>query len=494
MGNFDLKALIADGKVPNLGTKRGKEQIEYINIDLISDDPNNFYELSGIEELAANIELLGLQQPLRVRTDPQDPARVIIVSGHRRCAAIRMLVDDGKKELAEIPCIRENDTESAALQELRLIYANSDTRKMTSADISRQAERVEVLLYQLKEEGMEFPGRMRDHVAEACKISKSKLARLKVIREGLSPDFADAFEKNILSEQAAYCLARFPLDFQQRIFRVAFPAKIIGGRIEPVLRMYEDGARWEPQFTCPDGTVCTHGDAALRHDLDDYFHCKGEQCCLTCDAANRSWSPCERMCSKAKAQRKAQKEAEAEKDAQLTRRRATAAQRATQVNAQRLLKAIDAAGVSDETVLMWEYSSVPVSAIRDYADGIFGGDDKYWSSERLAPRLCRNPLEIAKKLNCSTDFLLGLVDDPRPAQEPPAEGWVPLKFVNGMEWPPRDGTYYCLFDCEGVTCDELAWWDSALNTWRFSKNGSKVDAICTHWFPLPSEEQPAKAE
>lgn len=38
---------------------------------------------------------------------------------------------------------------------------------------------------ELKEEGVEFPGRMRDHVAEACKVSKSKIARLKVIREGL---------------------------------------------------------------------------------------------------------------------------------------------------------------------------------------------------------------------------------------------------------------------------------------------------------------------
>ncbi len=38
-----------------------REQIEYIDIDRIDDDPRNFYELSGLDELAANIELLGLQ-------------------------------------------------------------------------------------------------------------------------------------------------------------------------------------------------------------------------------------------------------------------------------------------------------------------------------------------------------------------------------------------------------------------------------------------------
>ena len=40
------------------------------------------------------------------------------------------------------------------MSELRLIMANSDTRQLTSAEISQQAERVEMLLYQLKEEGV----------------------------------------------------------------------------------------------------------------------------------------------------------------------------------------------------------------------------------------------------------------------------------------------------------------------------------------------------
>ena len=46
--------------VSELGT--GREQIEYIRLELIDEDPNNFYNLSGIDELAANIELCGLQR------------------------------------------------------------------------------------------------------------------------------------------------------------------------------------------------------------------------------------------------------------------------------------------------------------------------------------------------------------------------------------------------------------------------------------------------
>ena len=145
-----------------------REQIEYIDIDKIDGDARNFYELSGLEALAANIELCGLQQPIRVRTSTNKPSRVVIISGHRRKAALQMLVDEGKAQFREVPCIREESPKSWALQELRLIYANSDTRKLSSADLAKQAERVEELLYQLKEEGMEFPGRMRDHVAQAC--------------------------------------------------------------------------------------------------------------------------------------------------------------------------------------------------------------------------------------------------------------------------------------------------------------------------------------
>ena len=155
--------------VPNSGTTR--EQIEYIELGKIVEDERNFYTLSGIYELASNIELLGLQQPIRVRNHPDKPGFVIIVSGHRRTAAIRQLVQEGKKEFGKVPCIRERSEGSAALQELRLIYANSSTRVLSPAELSKQAERVQELLYQLKEQGVEFPGRMREHVAAACRVS-----------------------------------------------------------------------------------------------------------------------------------------------------------------------------------------------------------------------------------------------------------------------------------------------------------------------------------
>ena len=201
---------------PTLGT--GREQTRYIDIaDLVADE-RNFYELSGIDALAANIELIGLQQPIRVRELSGNPGKFRIVSGHRRRAAIQKLVDEGREDLRSVHCIVETVECSEAMQELRLIYANSDTRKMSSADLSRQAERVEALLYQLKEEGFEFPGRMRDHVAQACQTTKSKLSRLKVIREKLHPTFLAGWESGEINDSVAYRIAQEDERVQEQLF------------------------------------------------------------------------------------------------------------------------------------------------------------------------------------------------------------------------------------------------------------------------------------
>ena len=61
--------------VSDLGTER--EQIEYIDIEHIECDAGNFYQLTGLDELAANIEVVGLQQPLRVRTADDRPEQVV---------------------------------------------------------------------------------------------------------------------------------------------------------------------------------------------------------------------------------------------------------------------------------------------------------------------------------------------------------------------------------------------------------------------------------
>ena len=125
--SFDLGAMLAS--VSDSDT--GREQIEYIPLVDLQSDPNNFYQLSHLDELADNIATCGLQQPLRVRPDPDGNGKYIIVSGHRRRAAVEILAKENMEKWREIPCIVERDSVSPALQQLRLIYANANTRAMT---------------------------------------------------------------------------------------------------------------------------------------------------------------------------------------------------------------------------------------------------------------------------------------------------------------------------------------------------------------------------
>ena len=202
-----------DGGVSELNT--GREELRYLPLDQIDPDPANFYSLEGLDELAANIELIGLQQPLRVRPNGE---RWTVVSGHRRRAACLLIRDGGNPMFDQgVPCLVDYGEASDAMRELRLIFANSATRVMSSAEQSKQAERVTELLYQLKEQGVEFPGRMRDHVAEACRMSSAKLARLHAIRERLVPELLAEFDAGRINESVAYRISQEATAVQTKI-------------------------------------------------------------------------------------------------------------------------------------------------------------------------------------------------------------------------------------------------------------------------------------
>ncbi len=430
---FNLAAALAG--VSKLDTSGGAQQIEYIDIGLLDGDPRNRRDLRGLEELAANIELLGLRQPLRVRENPDAPGRFIIVSGHRRRAALQRLVDDGGAEFAQVPCIRDNPAQSSALQELRLIFDNLDTQPYSDAEKAKLAARVEELLYLLKEEGLEFPGRMRDQVAAACKISAPKLARLKIIREKLVPEYMGLFEKDKLPEQAAYALARLPEDFQKRLANALSEAPS-GSAAEKVLKKYNEGWRWEPELQCPDGNSCKRGDTFLRRDCEApgwASWCGGQTCCLECKQAKADCAPCERMCSKAKARRKSAKDEAAEAAHKRKQKAGRKYQKETQVYAKRLLPAIDAAGLPEDEMIRWNYSRYTVAEVRRWAAGEFD-DPAGWYQARLTPGECKADVEMSQLLGCSTDFLMGLTDNFRPpagTEQPPQEG--PALETDGTE-------------------------------------------------------------
>ena len=266
--------LKSEGPVSTLDT----EQIVRIPLDQIDPNPDNFYSLEGLEDLAANIELVGLLDALRVRPES---GRYVVVSGHRRRAACMMIRDGGSPMFdAGVPCIVEYGDASPAMRELRLIYANSATRVMSAADLSRQAERVTELLYQLKEQGVEFPGRMRDHVAQACQVSASKIARLHAIRSNLHDSYLLFFDAGELSEGSAYRLSQETPEVQVEIGKRlgVLVNGLSGEKLEAVIEQVKK-PRPEPQRAPQQETVFS-ADAYLEErarEDDDFFEMLNEE-------------------------------------------------------------------------------------------------------------------------------------------------------------------------------------------------------------------------
>lgn len=422
MANFDLASVLKDAGA-QMGT--GREQIEYIDIDKIDGDSNNFYAMSGISALMANIELIGLQQPIRVRPNPDAPGRYIVVSGHRRLTAFRQLRadKDGGERWATIPAIVEACADSADLQELRLIYANADTRKISDFELRKQAERVEELLYKLKEQGVEFPGRMRDHVAEACKISKSKLGRLKQIKDGLAPDISRAYyETGKLPEVTALALSRLSVDDQRTIidWTTAKGQDGITYLYETlVTKMGDDLARWHT-MDCPAcaGAQCINPigmrDKLYAPGYRGYSHC-ASGCCYDCPELASCSKSCLRMQQQKQSAKAEAKAAKAKEKAAREVADAPVINRLADLWS-RMGTACAAAGISYyDVVERADLYGIPTEA-KDWLRGIITG----LNANSVPPtgyvvglRSIKSLIEMADALDVSLDYLLGRTDDMR---------------------------------------------------------------------------------
>ena len=505
---FDLAALLGDVSKMDTGAG-GRKQLEYLELDRLDPDPRNFYALDGIEELAANIELLGLQQPLTVRVSETDPGRFVVVSGHRRREALLRLAKEDPEKWRLVPCLREEGG-SPALQELRLIYANMDTRKMSSADISRQAERVEALLYELKEQGMDFPGRMRDHVAEACKVSRTKLARLKVIREKLIPELKKAWEKNEIAEAVAYALAQQTEEMQRDIL-AHWPKKLGYLREWDVRDMSKDlntlnarkckrGAR--KGFTCSNKDRMTEKIYAPGQ-LYAYHQCLHVKCCSECPELAKCKQACPMLADEVKREKERIRKEKAEEKEKKRTAELPVIQDINRYWA-RWGQAMDRAGLTDEQLMAQLDLGTSFAALygwnvpQEMAEPLKTGACAATKKETplpLDPFLniadARRIVARADALGCSLDYLLCRTDVPEVNTGKEDEGlWfvmAPTQWQTGT--PKQEGLYAGRFDCgEGTVLTRVGYYNAEAGIWLFRKGGAAIGVPCVGWVKLPDEE------
>lgn len=508
MGDY-LKTLAQPVSNPDTG----REQIEYIDVDLLDNDQNNFYQLSDLDALADNIATVGLQQPIRVRDG--ENGHVVIVSGHRRTAAIRKLVEEGRTDLREVPCIRERGEASPALQELRLIYANSSTRDLSSAEISRQAEKVRELLYQLQEEGHEFPGRMRDHVAEACKISRSKLARLDVIRKGLAPDIRKSYwdgpRSKSLSEDAAYTLARLPVDVQRQVVN-AYRGQAQGdsglkylyaSTVEAVTKSVNEII--VGKVKCPDGAPCSHKDAQVAHAIkakikSRWSDCGCEYgCCAKCSSLQSCKDVCPNLIGKQKELKAA---AKAERQREAAEKEARQRPDIERVGAiwQRFGTLRERAGLTPKQY--FEKIDCPYSGLIKRAESLEAGREKIEPNEGLpfGYNVSLSGVErwvaAADALGCSVDYLMMRTNEPRMADEVAAVPRTCAGQTSLAAWMPGGTTPAAPCDAvadfklgsdDGRVIRMTCRWDG--KAFLFKKGKEPINSDVVRWLALPEVEK-----
>lgn len=486
---FDLAAMLKD--VSSLDT--GKKQITYLRRESLDADAGNFYEVRDVDALADNISVVGLQQPILVRPG-QEAGRYTVVSGHRRLAALAKLAEEDPDKWAEVPCIVEADTASPALQQLRLVYANSNTRQLTSAEIGEQAAQVEQLLYQLQEEGYEFPGRMRDHVAEVVGVSRSKLARLKVIREKLIAPFMERFEAGNLPESTAYVLAQASSVRQHLIYEAnvaaygedfMVPAQ---ARVENNLAWMQKAASLCGGLKCPVSQTCTkaHAPALLRAAaaLGQYNILLCEGCCRDC----RNLDYCRYSCEyagdikKARLHQRNQESAEkkaAEKAEKQQRERSAkdmltvAYNRVARLRDEKNIEPKDFVKAS----LGYPYPS-DISRLQELEQGRPKLNDRMpggiWADE------ARHLVATAELLGCSTDYLLGRDVPAQP--EAAGGGWK-------TGTPPKPGDYVVVHYFRGSKCPpkqaDPAWWNG--KEWVMFRMPLPDDVVIAAWTEFPGD-------
>jgi ParB family chromosome partitioning protein len=179
-----------------------------IPIGLLQPSAKNEYGIRDIEELAASIESMGLMHDLLVK--PADAqGRYEIISGERRYRACLLLHEADAAKFATVPC-KVAESESEALSELRLIYANATARELTDHEKTYQAGRIKELLQQLKTEGYRFQGRMRDIVADILSVSSAQMGRMESINEHLNEGFKAEFASGNIGISTAYDASTLP--------------------------------------------------------------------------------------------------------------------------------------------------------------------------------------------------------------------------------------------------------------------------------------------
>jgi len=190
-----------------------KEEIDSrrkkIHYKLIEHNTKNHYLIENIEELADSIENFGLLQDILVK---EENSKYIIISGHRRFEAIKLLVEQrGLTQFEYIDCFLNDANEDETITDIKLEISNILSRELSEYEKMTAIENLRNLVIKAKANGFEIKGRMRDFIGEQINLSPTQTQRyLKVIDQG-SDQIKTALKDKEISLSSAIELIDYPV-------------------------------------------------------------------------------------------------------------------------------------------------------------------------------------------------------------------------------------------------------------------------------------------
>lgn len=193
-----------------------------IQISKMYRNEKNFYSLDGIEKLAGEILMLGMQQNLEVVYEPTEEGDYRIVAGERRWLALNLLVKQGYTEFETATC-KITAPKDEDEEQIEIIVANA-YREKTMPDIIEETKRLKEALENMKKKNKKIlgydltTGRLRDVVADMLHLSKTKVGQIDAINSSLIPEFREELKAGRLNFSAAYVLAGVSRETQEDLF------------------------------------------------------------------------------------------------------------------------------------------------------------------------------------------------------------------------------------------------------------------------------------
>lgn len=214
---FDIKSIM-NAATAGAAAETAEKDFEEIQLDYekIIVTKHNKYSMDEIEELAAGIEMAGgLHEPLILG---RINGEYWLASGHRRRAAIEMLVQGGADSFRMVNCRYKDMTETEF--RLHVLIGNAFNRHYTDYDKMMEAEEWKSALKAAQKEKLlilEHGERVRDYVARAMGTSAAVVGDYNRINKNAAPEIKEQFKEGNIGITAAAAASQLPEEEQKEI-------------------------------------------------------------------------------------------------------------------------------------------------------------------------------------------------------------------------------------------------------------------------------------